>query len=579
MRKTIIGIILLTAISLLCRSEVTLQPLGNAPTIHVDGKPMLIIGGELGNSCASSEPDIAGTFAKCARMNLNTVLVPVYWDLIEPKEGKFDFTLPDAILREAKANGIKVVLLWFGAWKNSMSCYAPEWVKKDWKRFPRAKTSTGKPLEILSTFDENVFRADSTAFINLLTHLDHVDKDNTVLMVQVENEIGMLEDARDHSKQANAAFNTGVPKELIQNIPLPNMAVPGNSTAEKNLTWDKVFGESSSEADEAFMAWHYGRYVGRLAEAAKKVFKRPLYVNAAMNSRGRKPGEYPSAGPLAHLKDIWKTAAPDVDLLAPDIYDSGFTGWADKYAMPDNPLFIPEIRRSEDNPAQALYAFGEHDAIGFSPFSIENGSDEPDNRSVKGFAKLREWEPLLTQWRGKDMTRGVYFDMDSISTTLTMDADSLHLTASHFFTLPWDPRATDGSRWPAGGAVIARIAPLEYIIAGTGVVIKFEGHNEIADKRTLGEDGFLADGKTSPAEPSITNSQTSSPIADSQATSKRLRESPTTIERIGILSCDEVDTRMQRIRRLSGDETHQGRHVRISPDDFTILHVKLYRYQ
>lgn len=538
---------------MLCHSEVTLLPLGNAPTLHVDGKPMLIIGGELGNSSASSEKDIADTFAKCARMNLNTVLVPAYWDLIEPEEGKFDFTLPEAVLREAKVNNLKVVLLWFGAWKNSMSCYAPEWVKKDWKRFPRAKTSTGKPLEILSAFDENVFRADSTAFINLLTHLNRVDKDNTVLMVQIENEIGMLEDARDHSEQANAAFNADVPGELTF----------GN---EKNLTWNEVFDGPSPEADEAFMAWHYGRYIGRLAEAAKKVYKRPLYVNAAMNSRGRKPGEYPSAGPLAHLKEIWKSAAPDVDILAPDIYDSGFTGWADKYAMPNNPLFIPEIRRSEDNPAQALYAFGQHEAIGFSPFSIENGSDSSDDRSVIGFAKLQEWEPLLMQWRGKNITRGVYFDMDSVSTTLNIDADSLRLTASHFFTLPWDSRATDGTRWPAGGAVIARIAPLEYIIAGTGVVIKFEGYDEIGDKRTLGEDGFLATGIEKQEERERLSKKGINQISK-EAT-----------ERIGILYCDEVDTQLRRIRRLSGDETHQGRHVRISPDDFTILHVKLYPY-
>lgn len=525
----------------LCHGKVTLKPLGNAPTLHIDGKPMLIIGGELGNSSAASPEDIARNFEKLARMNLNTVLVPAYWDLIEPEEGKFVFTLPDAVLNEARKNGLKVVFLWFGAWKNSMSCYAPGWVKSDWKRFPRAVTASGKPLEILSAFDEEVFRADSTAFTRLLSHLEKTDKDNTVLMVQIENEIGMLEDARDHSPAANAAYNKGVPQILTRN--------------DKFQTWNEVYGGPSPEADEHFMAWNYGRYVGRLAEVARKTFNRPLYVNAALNSRGRRPGEYPSAGPLAHLKDIWKAAAPDVDMLSPDIYDSGFTGWVDLYSMPDNPLFIPEIRRSDDNIAQALYVFGEHAAVGFSPFSIENGSDDASDRSVRGLAKLREWEPLLLQLREKGSTRGVYFDMDSVSSTLNIPDDHLKLTASHFFTLPWDPRATDGSRWPAGGAVIARIAPLEYIVAGTGAVIKFEGENEATDRRSLGEDGFLLDG----------NVRTS----DNQAVSG---------ERIGILSCDEVDANLQYIRRFSGDETHQGRHVRISPDDFKILRVKLYPY-
>lgn len=523
-------------------AEVSLRPIGTAPTLHVNGKPMLIIGGELGNSSATSEKDIAFNLAKVAHINLNTVLVPVYWDLIEPEEGKFDFTLPDAVLREAQANELKVVLLWFGAWKNSMSCYAPGWVKSDWKRFPRAQTVSGKSLEILSAFDENVFRADSTAFIRLMAHLDSIDNANTLLMVQIENEIGMLEDARDHSSVANAAFDAGVPAAL--------------SGKTQHESWDSLYGGPSPEADECFMAWHYGRYVGRLAEAARKTIKRPLYVNAAMNSRGRRPGEYPSAGPLAHLKDIWKTAAPQIDMLSPDIYDSGFTGWTDRYAMPDNPLFIPEIRRSDDNPVQALYVFGEHDAIGFSPFSIENGSVAVDNRSVKGFGALRKWEPLLLQLRGKGLTRGVYFDTDSVSKLLTVDADSLRLSASHFFTLPWDPRATDSSIWPAGGGVIARIAPMEYLIAGSGIVIKFEGLGEIVDKRSLGEDGFLSAGdqRTEAGQNTVT-------------------------ERIGILACDEVDENLHYIRRLSGDETHQGRHIRISPDNFSILHVKLYRYR
>ena len=117
------------------------------------------------------------------------------------------------------------------------------------------------------------------------------------------------------------------------------------------------------------MAWNYAKYVEHLAKTARKLTTRPLYVNAAMNSRGRKPGEYPSAGPLAHLKDIWHAAAPTKDFLSPDLYDKGFTDWVAKYALPDNVLFIPEIRRGAGNAAQALYVLGEHDAIGLGPFS------------------------------------------------------------------------------------------------------------------------------------------------------------------------------------------------------------------
>ena len=53
--------------------------------------------------------------------------------------------------------------------------------------------------------------------------------------------------------------------------------------------------------------------------------------------------------------------------------------------------------------------------------------------------------------------------------------------------------------------------------------------------------------------------------------------------RCGIGSVDEVkvneDGTLSYIRRLNGDQDHQGRHVRISVGDFQILHVKLYEYK
>ncbi len=106
-----------------------LQKQGTATQLTVDGKPFLILGGELGNSSAACTEDIERIFPKLQRMGLNTVLVPAYWDLTEPQEGQFDFTLTDKTIEQARLNGLKVVFLWFGAWKNSMSCYAPLWFK------------------------------------------------------------------------------------------------------------------------------------------------------------------------------------------------------------------------------------------------------------------------------------------------------------------------------------------------------------------------------------------------------------------------------------------------------------------
>lgn len=564
MKKVIAILCALLCVTVIQAADISLHKQGSATQLYVDGKPFVILGGELGNSSASSPADIARIFPKLQRMNLNTVLVPVYWDMVEPVEGDFDFSLIDTTLEEARRCGLKVVFLWFGAWKNSMSCYAPSWFKSDYKKYPRAYTSEGKPLEIASAFSENVYQADSRAFKAWLSHLADVDKDGTVLMVQIENEIGMLEDARDYSAAAQREYDKGVPSQLMAFLEKnkkslhPQLSERWRDNGMKSAgSWREVFGDDIY-SDEYFMAWNYAAYVERLAREARDILGRPLYVNAAMNSRGRKPGEYPSAGPLAHLKDIWHAAAPTVDILSPDLYDKGFTDWVAQYHTSDNPLFIPEIRRFDGNAAQAYYIIGEHDAIGISPFSIENGSDSPQSTPVRGYAALRDLMPLLVKYQGKGVMNGFYFDNDS--TERILRHDGLKITANHYFTLPWDPRATDGSEWMPVGGVIIRLAPDEYIIAGTGIVVKFENETESSVKRNLGEDGFLNAGSDRNAAPSWGGGM-----------------------RVGLASVDEVavnpDGTLQFVRRYNGDETHQGRHVRIGVDDFQVLHVKLYQYK
>lgn len=564
MKKVIAILCALLCVTVIQAADISLHKQGSATQLYVDGKPFVILGGELGNSSASSPADIARIFPKLQRMNLNTVLVPVYWDMVEPVEGNYDFSLIDATLDEARRCGLKVVFLWFGAWKNSMSCYAPSWFKSDYKKYPRAYTSEGKPLEIASAFSENVYQADSRAFKAWLSHLADVDKDGTVLMVQIENEIGMLEDARDYSAAAQREYDKGVPSQLIVFLEKnkkslhPQLLERWRDNGMKRTgSWREVFGDDIY-SDEYFMAWNYAAYVERLAREARDILGRPLYVNAAMNSRGRKPGEYPSAGPLAHLKDIWHAAAPTVYILSPDLYDKGFTDWVAQYHTSDNPLFIPEIRRFDGNAAQAYYIIGEHDAIGISPFSIENGSDSPQSTPVRGYAALRDLMPLLVKYQGKGVMNGFYFDNDS--TERILRHDGLKITANHYFTLPWDPRATDGSEWMPVGGVIIRLAPDEYIIAGTGIVVKFENETESSVKRNLGEDGFLNAGSDRNAAPSWGGGM-----------------------RAGLASVDEVavnpDGTLQFVRRYNGDETHQGRHVRIGVDDFQVLHVKLYQYK
>jgi len=540
---------------------------GSATQLVVDDRPFIILGGELGNSSASCNEDIERIFPKLKRMGLNTVLTPMYWDLLEPIEGQFDYTLTDKVLAEARANDLKVVFLWFGAWKNSMSCYTPEWFKTDIKRFPRAHTKTGKPLEIASCFSENVFNADNKAFCSWLTHLKQVDgKEGTVMMIQIENEIGMLEDARDYSADATKLYLSAVPGELTSFLSKNSKTLHPSLSAKlrnakaksKTATWTELFGDDIY-TEEIFSAYYYAQYVEKMAQTAKRIFDVPLYVNAAMNSRGRKPGQYPAAGPLAHLKDIWHCAAPSLTCLSPDLYDSGFTSWVDQYALADNPLFIPEIKLSDANGAQAFYILGEKNAMGISPFSIEDGSDASTSKTVLAYNCLKELTPLITQYQGKGKMNGLYFDNDNKERILSQDG--MKITCRHFFTLPWDSRATDGSRWPEAGAILIKLAPYEYILAGNGVVVQFENEGEKLVQKNLGEDGFEAAGAT--------------------ATNDNMKWSGST--RIGIAYCDQVsinaDGTLRYLRRLNGDQDHQGRHVRIGVDDYQILHVKLYEYK
>ena len=493
-------------------------------------KDIVILGGELSNSAATSVSDIDEVLPRMKALGLNTVLVPVYWELMEPVEGQMDFTLVDRTIDVAHQQGLRIVPLWFGAWKNSMSCYAPAWFKRDVKRFPRAVTKEGKPLEIASCFSDNVLQADLKAFSALMQHIAEKDPQReVVIMMQIENEIGMLESARDHSPLAEKAY--------------------------KEERWAERYG-TDDYADEKFMALHYARYVEHLAKAARRIHDMPLYVNAAMNSRGRKPGEYPSAGPLAHLADIWKAGAPSIDILAPDIYDTGFKSWASQYAMPNNRLFIPESRCCENSGVRALYAFGDHRALGFSPFAIDQASPKETESVTQAYNLLSQ----VFNVKPKN-TWGLLFDQDDKERVI--EDEDVVMTCRHYFTLPWDPRATDGSTWPEGGAMLIRLGKYDYLLAGSGVVVDFKTRTEKQQEqqKKLGEDGFAEAGNEMFNLPS----------------------SMFNGSRLGLLSVDEVTIdhqgQMHFLRRHNGDQSHQGRHARISVGEWKILHIQLYEFK
>ena len=62
-------------------------------SVNAQTKDFVILGGELSNSAATSVSDIDEVLPRMKALGLNTVLVPVYWEFLEPVEGQMDFTL------------------------------------------------------------------------------------------------------------------------------------------------------------------------------------------------------------------------------------------------------------------------------------------------------------------------------------------------------------------------------------------------------------------------------------------------------------------------------------------------------
>jgi len=514
-----------------------LQKRGNTTQLVVDKEPYLILGGELGNSSSSSIEYMEPIWPKLKTMNLNTVLVPIYWDLIEPAEDKFDFKPVDYLIRRARDYDLKLVFLWFASWKNSMSCYAPSWVKKDQARFPRVKDDKGKSHEILTPFSENNLQADLKAFQALMKHIKNIDgKEHTVIMIQIENEVGMLPTARDYHPLANKKFRENVPVEFIEYLEknkenlLPEFhdawAINGFKTSG---TWEEIFGKGT-HTDEIFMAWHYAKYINKIAEAGKAIYPLPMYVNAALNRPGWLPGEYPSAGPLPHLMDVWKAAGPSIDFLSPDLYFPDIKHWCDLYTRQGNPLFIPEHRFDNTVAAKAAYTIGHYESIGFAPFSIES-TDNPGNEPLgKMYNLINQLTPIITAHQGQNKIEGVLFDKETRKTILKLG--DYEFTIRHSYTLGYEANSAD-EVWDNAGAILIQTEDNEFYIAGSGIVATFKNISA----------------------PDL---------------------------HVGILKVEEgrfEDNDWKIIRHLNGDQTHQGRHIRIFWDDFSILKFELYNYE
>ncbi|MCC7176268.1 MAG: DUF5597 domain-containing protein [Bryobacterales bacterium] len=552
-----------------------LQKQGTATQLMVDGKPFLVLGAELHNSSASNLAYLKPVWPRLKAMRINTVLTPVYWEFLEPKEGQFDFTLVDGQIREARSHDLRLVFLWFGSWKNSMSSYVPDWVKTNQERFPRAQDKDGQGIEALSTLSAANRDADAKAFAALMRHIREADTQRRVIMIQVENEVGRMGDTRDRSEAANKAFEGPVPKELLDYLSshkdtlYPGLRKAWEAAGSRTSgTWEQVLGKGA-RTEESFMAWNYATYLNQVAAAGKAEYPLPMFVNAFPSASGREPGMYPSGGPVPEVADIWKAGAPAIDILTPNSYDPNVVDLWARYHTSNNPLFVPEIGA----PAGAhsvFYALGQHEALGFSPFAIDSlampsGPETPGGPVAlpiaRSYAILEQLAPLILENQGKGKLAGALVSPDDPPQRVPLGNYVLEVSYARMRRppLPAPPK-------PAGGGPPAMPAPAPATVPAGG----FPGGAQAAERAgalfiSLGPDEYIAAG-SGPVSVTFAPSTPGPP-------------------RAGILSIDEgayAGGRWIPGRRLNGDENGQGQFLRLSGPaarNGSILRVKLYRYR
>lgn len=469
---------------LLASSQVAAQT-GGVPHIEskngrhaliVDGAPFLMLGGQVNNSSNYPEP-LAKAWDILDRIGANTVEVPVAWEQLEPKEGTFDYSFVQTLLDEARKHDKRVVLLWFGAWKNTGLSYTPEWVKLDNRRFPRMKTREGKDHDVLSAHGAATLAADKKAFLGLMTYVRDHDPQNTVIMVQPENEVGSYRNPRDYSAAAGKLFAGAVPAALTR-----AMKKPGG-------TWVEVFGD---QADRAFNTWHTARYIEELASAGKAIKPLPMYVNASLGDPFAAKADamaLSSGGPQGDVIDIWKAAAPSIDIEAPDIYQRESAKVAkhfDLFARPDNALMVPEIGNAREYARYFWAALGKG-AIGFAPFGMDDtgyynyplGAKSLDDTTLDAvaakfktlaaapWAKIAFAHPV---WGGAKPDDG-----SPLKTVMGDWAITASFGEWQFGQKEWFPKADlpGSAKEPVGGLVIAQLSPDEFLFTGDHVRVNF----------------------------------------------------------------------------------------------------------
>lgn len=489
------------------RGRPRVEATSHGAQLIVDGRPFLSLGGELHNSSPSSPAYMAPIWQRLGERGVRSVIGAASWQLVEPQEGVFDFTAVDDQVAQARARGIRLVLIWFGSYKNAESSYAPSWVRRDEVRFPRAERDEERLLTgrfsldgpILSVFGEELVQADAKAFAALMRHLNRTDPDYTVIAVQVENEVGLLGDSRDRSVLADQAWAGQVPPELLQGL-----ARRGNDLEPwvtevwerrgslMSGTWAEVFGDDR-DAEEIFMSWGFSIFVDRVASAGIAEHPLPVYTNAWLGPQPNAdiPGRYPSGGPVARMLDVWQIGAPTLDFLSPDIYIEAFSETLGAYRVSGNGIFVPEAR---PDPGLAFVAVGAHNAMGFHPFGIEEVLDLEE--LFLAFAAMQEMSDVITAAQASGNIHGFRL-VTGQQETVELGGYSVTISG------PLDTRGMFGAGTGEEAAVltgyglIVHTSDDQFLALARGVSLRFTRDDAVVELDTLVE-GTFSDGRWVP---------------------------------------------------------------------------------
>jgi hypothetical protein len=432
----------------------------------VDGQPFFMLGGQAHNSSAwpGMMPQV---WSAVKTMNANTLEIPIYWEQIEPQQGKFDFSLVDTLLKQGRELNVRLVLLWFATWKNGSSHYMPEWMKHDPVKYPVITGKNGQPVDSPSPHTQAGMEADAKAFAAVMGHLKNSDPQHTVIMVQIENEPGAWGSVRDYSSTAQKLFEDQVPAELLK----PAVLKALNKQVVTKGTWQEVFGD---DADEYFHAWSVAHYIGYVAAAGKAVYPLPLYVNAALRDplTNPKASTYESGGATDNVIPIWKSAAPAIDLLAPDIYLSGsatILKVIELYNRPDNTLFVPETGSNSEY-TRFLYTVIAQGGIGFSPFGIDdNGQRATEEETAARLGPLAQEYAMagpmmrdLAKWSFEGKIKSVVEREDHAEQTI--DLGSWQAIVSFGAS---GRRTVQTNEHPIGKAMVVQLGENEFVLIGS----------------------------------------------------------------------------------------------------------------